>query len=1118
MTPNSISNYNNMIDTMLAGAGRSVASNDPVLKSMLDTLFQMFLGRDVSALGGTGKMIADVLGGFLSSTFGLGRSQQAVSAFGSLSSTLAGMPMQITSVNNKGYTTTGTSRGMGINSISIAQQIASHIQHWDKQYLASGLNSDTLIGAVSSFMRDQGRLDGVMEMTIDPTSTGLYQQLGLDTNGNYLPEERRNEVSKKMSHASMTHLKRMAKIMKIMEDANASPGELSEALKNDIKGTSDNFTEEEILAADKARSGKMSATFLSNDAEVSFRLGIRKHLSTIKTMSELFRTDDFQQLEEQARQFGIKSITTENGAKQVQRLTREAMSVAMKTGRTTDEVLSNLGTISAMQASMNGGSASVSNTLFMQNAYTEAEMANKNNVGLFNAEDKMAISANQLTEANDEMSRIYAAQEAFRIAEKRGQLSSKDKDAISDLNRRMERISKLAPHKRREAFLDIEEQMIAKAQSLGFNTDSEQLQRAGIANAEFDGTSTYLDVVGADEIRKDLADQFDMNDKLKSSRFDKVSEVAEILRQNIGGDDTLWEQYITAASKYSRGKMKKEKFMEELQNMGFTARDAGTLLDAKLNVTELNTISTSRDNRRQNWQSKGAIAKRQEKADEEMRYMMDLSDLSTTKNRSAHDFLLGFMDNGGFTSDENVGIYLGSNLRREDISKRLDVGEIKATKTKDGKLKIDENNLKFGGYLQKLLAKDLTEEEWKEKSKNVDWINKKLEEVDGQIEFTSKGAPDEKGNTSGSINVITEQLDPDAKGLIRIGQLTQKGKLTKQARKNLKSEKVLDELVKTLSIKPEDKKRFKKDLLNASKEGLEEMNSVINNYTDGRGKLTVSDTNGLYVAEKAIIDQKMVSTRNKLDPNGVLLRVAAAFGKDVVFDNKTGNVSYKIPGLDGEHNLVENLGVANGINKETREVNRFVSAIKEDPSRLTNVMKKAAEGDKIAQKGLEAMMYHLNSKAAKGTKLGTKMSNSKTKVSTFNNWMDFWQNDMGIDISNLGEQASEHETENGVRAGKIDELVSKTLDLNLTKDKDGNWVTKHAVFGRSKGKTLTQEEYNNIKDSLAANIGLSASMYDEKETVEKLLNKQNTPEDWLKKIYNALTSFFSSQNPGGVQG
>lgn len=1113
MTPNSISNYNNMIDTMLAGAGRSVASNDPVLKSMLDTIFQMFLGRDVSALGGTGKMIADVLGGFLSSTFGLGRSQQAVSAFGSLSSTLASMPMQITSVNDKGYTTTGTSRGMGVNSISIAQQLASFIQHHDKTLYGNGLNSDTSIGAVASLLRDRGGIDGVMEMTLDSTSKGLYQQLGLDERGNELPEERRNAVSKKMSSSAMRHLERIAEIMKIMEDANAKPGDISEALKNDIKGTSENYTEEEILAADKARSGKMSATFLSSDIEDDLKEGLQKYTNTIKTMSELFRTDDFQQLEEQARQFGIKSITTENGAKQVQRLTREAMAVAMKTGRTTDEVLSNLGTISAMQASMNGGSASVSNTLFIQNAYTEAEMANRNNVGLFNAEDKMAISANQLTEANDEMSRIYAAQEAFRIAEKRGQLSDKDKDAISDLNRRMERVSKLAPHKRREAFLDIEEQMVAKAQSLGFNTDSEQLQRAGIANAEFDGTSTYLDVVGADEIRKDLADQFDMNDKLKSSRFDKVSEVAEILRQNIGGDDTLWEQYITAASKYSRGKMKKEKFMEELQNMGFTARDAGTLLDAKLNVTELNTISTSRDNRRQNWQSKGAIAKRQEKADEEMRYMMSMSDLSTMKNRSAHDALLGFMDKGGFTSDENLGIYLSENLTREDISKRLDIGEIKATKTKDGKLKIDESNLNFGGYLQKLLAKDITEEEWKKKSKDVDWINKKLEEVDGQIEFTSKGAPDEKGNTSGSINVITEKLDPDAKGVMRIGQLTQQGKLTKKARKNLKDKKVLDELVKTLNIKSGDKKRFKKELLNASKEGLEAMNNVVNNYTAGAGKLTVSENNGLYAANMATTNTEVGDKRKDLDPNGVLLRIAAAFGENVKFDKKTGNVTYTVPGSSGaQSNLID------ALQYEDHNLGRFMLAIESKPELLAGVMSKAAEGDKIAQKGLEAMMYHLNTKAAKGTRLGDKMSKSKTKVSTFNNWMDFWQNDMGLDIGNLGKQASEHTTEGGVRAGKIDELVSKTLDLNLTKDKDGNWVTKHAVFGRSKGTKLGKEEYDNIKKSLASNIKLSAAMHDEKETVDKLLNKQNTPEDWLQKIYNALTSFFSSQNPGGVQG
>lgn len=1112
MTPNSISNYNNMIDTMLAGAGRSVASNDPVLKSMLDTIFQMFLGRDVSALGGTGKMLADVIGGFLSSTFGLGRSQQAVSAFGGLSTTLAGMPMNITSIHNKGYVTTGTSRGMGINSISIAQQLANNAQRFDKTYLSAGLNSDTIIGAMSSVLRDQGRLDGVLEMTIDPTSRGLYRQLGLDSNGNQLPENLRNKVSRNMSSSAHNHLKRMAKIMSILEDSNAKPGDISEALRNDIKGMSDNFTEEEILAADKARSGKMSATFLNKNAEISINAGIQKNIETIKMMSELFRTDDFQQLEEQARQFGIKSITTENGAKQVRRLTREAMSIAMKTGRTTDEVLSNLGTISALQASMNGGSASVSNTLFLQNAYTEAEMANKNNVGLFNAEDKMAIAANQVTESNDEMSKIYAAQEAFRIAEKRGQLSDKDKDSISDLNRRMERISKLAPHKRSEALYDLEEKMVAKAQSLGFDTDSEQLQRAGIANAEFDGTSTYLDVVGADEIRKDLAAQFDMNDKLKSSRFGKVSEVAEILRQNIGGDDTLWEQYMTAASKYSRGKMKKEKFMEELQNMGFTARDSGTLLDAKLDVTELNTISTSRDNRRQNWQSKGAIAKRQEKADEEMRYMMDMSDLSTTKNRSAHEAILGFMDKGGFTADENVGIHLGAHAQREDISKRLDVGEIKATKTKDGKLKIDESNLNFGGYLQNLLAKDITEEEWKKKSKDVNWINKKLEEVDGQIEFTSKGAPDEKGNTSGSINVITEKLDQDAKGLMRIGQLTQQGKLTKKARKNLKDDKVIDALVETLHVNKKDKKRFKKELLNASKEGLEEMNNVVSKYTHGSGKLTVSETNGLYAANKAVIDKEMISKRNKLDPNGVLLRVAAAFGENVTFDDRTGNVTYTVPGSQGaQSNLIDNLPY------EDQAINRFMGAIESKPELLAGVMNKAAEGDKIAQKGLEAMMYHLNTKAAKGTKLGDKMAKSKTKVSTFNNWMDFWQNDMGLDIGNLGKQASEHET-GDARNKAVNELVNKTLDLNLTKDKDGNWVTKHAVFGRHKGKTLTQEEYDNIKDSLAANIKMSASMYDEKETVDKLLNKQNTPEDWLQKIYHALENFFSSQNPGGVQG
>lgn len=909
MTPFSISNINSINSTRLGMAGRDIISNDPTLRKFIDWMLTSLTGRTRSGLSNTGVAFAELIGGFLS---GMGKGGETVSAFGGLNEILASMPMHIREGNAE-----STSFGAGINSISIAQQISKEIQNnSDLVNGFEGLSPALAIGTVGNVIKEKGNVGLVNNINFDTTSDKVRAQLKeLKDQGNI---SEKSEVYKRIN--------KMADAMSALERHNAAIGDISDGLKNQLKDSG--FSEEDIMAADKARSGKLNATFLDETSMNELKSGIRKYSDTVKSMSELFNTDDFRQLEQQAKQLGINSMTSATGADQIRRLTREAVSSALATGRTTDEILKDMGAIASVTAATNNGRASFTEVLRMQNVMDEATLTDRagRSTGIYTANERAVIAQNQVLEANDIMKYVYAAEKGIRDGAELGTISKEDvakfEEITSQLNE--ENFKGMDPAQVKSEINKIVRQAATFARSKGVDVYDKNLQAAGIADKSKDYTDLLAGAYGRNEInkwlKKDLKGTNTSDDDIK-----KISDVTETIFEATGINDKLFDDTMKLLSQKSNNKISQEEFIKKAVDLGYTEEEA---LSISMGMTDRQrqAIKNVRDRRAANLKSESLITRRRKDAEANARFVAENSDLSNARGQTGSDFVAGLVGENGFTDKEKAAMYAMRLLKTRTV------GEFSGVeKDEQDRLKFKEEDLKYGGTLQKTIAPEMSEAEWNSIKGDIDKLDKKLGDSDVRLEYdpTSKtlkmkrdviddvtnieatkmrdgkfrfGAEELKyggdlqyylapemskeewATKSRDINWINEQLtklkdkgyEVDTSNTSRISitnKLTQDGKLKGEVKVGRKADGSFD-----FSSAPEDVKKFGGELykLIGNEMSEEEWNSFIsdnkkvNDKIDYIYKLRYSATdNKLKLYEQNIHKVGQLGTDGKLTPGSM---------------------------------------------------------------------------------------------------------------------------------------------------------------------------------------------------------------------------------------------------------
>ena len=118
-----INQINQMRGNQLMGHAREIASNDPILKAYMEAIFRYFSGRNVSDFNNNGRSLYALAEGVASNI--VGNAPGNVAAFGGLNTVLASMPMNIVNPEQG----MSTSYGSGVNTMTVAQQIARGIQN-----------------------------------------------------------------------------------------------------------------------------------------------------------------------------------------------------------------------------------------------------------------------------------------------------------------------------------------------------------------------------------------------------------------------------------------------------------------------------------------------------------------------------------------------------------------------------------------------------------------------------------------------------------------------------------------------------------------------------------------------------------------------------------------------------------------------------------------------------------------------------------------------------------------------------------------------------------------------------------------------------------------------------
>lgn len=1100
-----INQINQMRGNQLMGHAREIASNDPILKAYVEAIFRYFNGRNVSDLNNNGRSLYSLAEG-VASNF-VGNAPGNVAAFGGLNTVLASMPMNVVNPEQG----MSTSYGSGVNTMTVAQQIARGIQNkTDFVNGYHGLSAPLAMGLAGRIIKDNGNVGQVNNIDIASNSSGVasmrreLQTRGNITEGSY--------VDKK--------LETLENIMDKMERHNVSVGNMSEGMKDLFKNKY-GFSEEDILAADKARSGKLNATFLDAGSEEQIHKGIKQYSDTIKTLSELFRTEDFNQLEQQAKQLGIQSLTSKNGAEKIRQITRAAVNSAIATGQTTDVVLQDMGAISSALAANNGGRASATGTTFMYDAISEAR--NSETAGArstYTANEKAAIAMNQMAETEEDYGSIYGAQEAFRIADSYGQLSDSQKEQYYELEKKIKSINKLPPQERLEALENIKAEYEDFASSIGFNATDQKLIQQGIANRTEDQDLTKVvagDVNGYNEIRLATEEIFNSNSNLDSSRLNDVVDTTEIIRSTFGGDDKAVDDFMKLASQYDKGKVSDEEFISKLVAMGMDEQDALTVKDKKLNALELNTMYQVRDTRRQNFQYKGTAQRKKEKTEEAARMIAQSQDLYKSSRRPDNDFLAGLISTGSLTEDE---------LLARDILKNSEQGPQQiGSLTLDSEGKI-ANTLELNYMRQRMgynSAEDL--EEWEDLDLSD---NAKVQEF---LEKKAAAAGKHYDKATGKLYDFNAERDGIASddNLTALSmQVGQNGTLVSHA--DMTDESTQKRMLKAAGLDGADeitKNKFLEEFTEVSKTGsVADMNDLINKYSEGKNKLIITDKGYLATSSKDYSQQEDSET----------VRKSAAILSSLKGEGSEGDISFDgsvISANFGDQTLDSNQLKDHIANKTLDE--HTLKMITEDPRKFQEIMSKAKSGDAAARMFVD----YVKNGIEKSTSTISVDTDTSKKAASFREMLTNkkWKTDDDIDLFSVktdteAKYASESERDRRGRA--LEEANVGDYDFGNRK-----FTFKKNFLGFQKGETYDQDvvmkklkQFEKARDAGEHQSGFNAEVAkellkkfdkdmedpDKRKEADKNLNKVDTKvlEELIQKILDFLKSEGVKMLKGGA--
>lgn len=737
MTPFSVSNINSINSHRLGLAGREIATNDPVLKAFIDWVMLNLTGRTRSGLSNNGLALADLLSGVASGMSP--ESKNSVSSFGLLNEALSSIPLILESGNGK-----SASIGSGINTITIAQQIAKDIQN--RSNLTDGfhgLSPSLAMGMAGNVIKkNKDYLDDIIDLEFGTTSSKVKEQLkGLTDSGNIA---RDSDTYKKID--------KMANAMAALELHNAAIGDISTGLKKKLK--SEGFSEEDILAADKARSGTLSGTFLDERELSSIRDSVRRYSDVVKSMSELFNTEDFRQLEQQAKQLGINSIASWNGANQIRKLTKEAVSSALMTGRTTDEILKDMGSIASITAASNGGRTSFAEVIRMQNVMDTVHLSEVSGSGnsIYTTNEKLAVAQNQVLEANDILKYVYAAKKGIDIGFDTGTITSDEYYEVSNLIDQLsdKNLQNVDPSKVKSRVADIVRQVRRKARSLGIDVDDKNLQMSGIADKDVDYTDALASAYGRADLEKNIKKE------LKRSGIDatdsdvkQAAVLADTLFSATGMNDTLFEDTIRLLNSRNDGTNNEYQTINMMVNKGYTEEEALSLLNSVGNPKVLQAIMNVRNRRRANLRSEGTVTKRQKQDELNARFIAENSDLTNARGQTGSDFLAGFLGEDGYTTKEKAAMYAMRLIKSQTLGEFSNV-----EKDDQDRLIFSESDLSYGGELQKIIAPNVSSDDWSSIVADPNKLEKKLGEANVRMEY-DPGAKSLKMVTSSIDDVTT---------------------------------------------------------------------------------------------------------------------------------------------------------------------------------------------------------------------------------------------------------------------------------------------------------------------------------------------------------------------------
>lgn len=189
----------------------------------------------------------------------------------------------------------------------------------------------------------------------------------------------------------------------------------------DIDLTS-SMTEEGVMQAARTAGGKSSYDAITKDFKKNIESALKSAEATLADMTEIFGTDNFDELMQQANQFGVTTLASEQGVKKMQRVMDAARARAAATGRTVQEVMVEYGKVAASGGQLFGGAQNMHTGYLKQYNMMQAS-AEQNVASGFDTrteEERMAaFNAQQANDAHYHREAVWALETGAEAGDER---------------------------------------------------------------------------------------------------------------------------------------------------------------------------------------------------------------------------------------------------------------------------------------------------------------------------------------------------------------------------------------------------------------------------------------------------------------------------------------------------------------------------------------------------------------------------------------------------------------------------------------------------------------------------------------------------------------------------